>query len=86
MTVSDTNCVTMVDIINTEQCEVEFKEYCSHSPENQCVTVLETECSETVTEVCEEHQENLCTQATEVTEYHTDYANKLGRIIFCHLK
>ena len=72
--VTDTHCVTMVDIINTEQCEVEWEEHCGHTPETQCVTVLETECTETITEVCEEYHEEICTQATEVTEQHTiDY-------------
>ena len=69
--VTDTHCVTMVDIINTEQCEVEWEEHCGHTPETQCVTVLETECTETIIEDCEEYHEEICTQATEVTEQHT---------------
>ena len=61
----------MVDIINTEQCEVEFEEHCAYNPETQCVTVLESECKETITEVCEEFTEEVCTQSTEVVEHHT---------------
>ena len=69
--VRDTHCVTMVDILPEEQCEVEWEEQCSHTPETQCVPVLETQCEESVTEVCEEHHEEVCTHTTEhVTEHH----------------
>ena len=69
--VRDTHCVTMVDIVPEEQCEVEWEEQCSHAPETQCVPVLETQCEETVTEVCEESHEEVCTHTTEhVTEHH----------------
>ena len=69
--VRDTHCVTMVDILPEEQCEVEWEEQCSHAPETQCVPVLETQCEERVTEVCEEHHEEVCTHTTEhVTEHH----------------
>ena len=69
--VRDTHCVTMVDIVPEEQCEVEWEEQCSHTPETQCVPVLETQCEERVTEVCEESHEEVCTHTTEhVTEHH----------------
>ena len=69
--VRDTHCVTMVDIVPEEQCEVEWEEQCSHTPETQCVPVLETQCEERVTEVCEESREEVCTHTTEhVTEHH----------------
>ena len=70
--VRDTHCVTMVDIVPEEQCEVEWEEECSHTPETQCVPVLETQCEERVTEVCEESHEEVCTHTTEhVTEHHS---------------
>merc|ERR1719357_1648352 len=59
---TDTTCVTMVNVVNEKQCEIEYEQKCTHLPITQCATVLETQCIETQNVECHEHNETVCAQ------------------------